>query len=348
MQDEQQPAPAEQENIDSPQVETPEPQENDAPPPRRSVRDSLADAFAKDLDAPEDTELKADPEGPARGPDGKFVAKDKPEGESETGEQKAEPEPKEEKPKTEFSEPPSRFSADAKEAWAKAPDSVKAEAHRAIREMEAGLQQKDEALKPLEQFIDMAQKSGTTLDRALQGYVNLETMLRQDPVKGLTELAKNLGKSPQELGQMLAGQEQSEGQDPRDQKIQQLEQKIQQLEGNFNGVSQTVQQQREAALAEQINDFAEKNPRFDELSTEIARMLETGYASDLQDAYNKADKLNPAPQATPQEEPAPQPAPAQTRQPKSLTGAPSPGSNPASSRAPSKSPREALERVFRM
>jgi hypothetical protein len=84
---------------------------------------------------------KAEPvksDGPARSEDGKFAAKTADGEKTETVQQ---PAAKVEagKPATPAADAPARFSTDAKAAWATAPEPVKAEVHRAIREMEAGI-----------------------------------------------------------------------------------------------------------------------------------------------------------------------------------------------------------------
>jgi hypothetical protein len=49
-------------------------------------------------------------------------------------------------------EPPARFSADAKAAWATAPEAVRAETHRALKELSDGLSQYQQVFEPLKPF----------------------------------------------------------------------------------------------------------------------------------------------------------------------------------------------------
>src|SRR5574343_331077 len=121
----------------------------------------------------------------------------------------------------------------------------------------------------------------------------------------------------------------------------------------------THQQRIEATVSnfasEKDADGALKHPYFEDLSADISHMLETGFAKDLSDAYQKAARLNTevadriakdkaAKDAakTPQ-----QPDPAQTREKaaKSITGSPSSASN-ASTRKPPGSAREAVSNAF--
>lgn len=285
---------------------------------------------------------------PARGPDGKFVAKDSEpaEGaEAKDGDEK-------QHAKTKLVDPPSRFSPDAKEAWKDAPEPVRAEVHRAVREMESGLQEKDRQLEPLKPYIDMARQQGVKIEDAMGNYVRMENMLRQNPVQGFQTLARNMGISPQQVGQMLLGQapDGKQGQDPRDQEITRLHREMEQMKRQFGGLNQTVQTQQEAAVSQHVQDFAAKNEHFETLAEDIAAILQGGQVTDLQAAYDmaleKAQRIagHFAPQP-PELDPAPQAQTAQTRPARSVTGAPNAGSNPGS-RQPSKNRSEALQRAF--
>jgi len=340
------PAPAAPEPVaqEAPQVEdkaqdTPEPEQaekpkEDAPKRSKNPREALEKAFKADLDAK--------PEAKPEAPKAEAKPAEAPKVEAKPAEAKAD-DKAEDKPKpAPHAAPPSRFSPEAKAEWEKAPEHVRAETHRAIKEMERGIAEKDATLKPLQPFIKMAQDSGTTVDKALQAYVQMETTLRQNPAQGLRALAQNMGMTPQQMAALLTNQQPGQA-DPRDRELMQLRQTVQRMEQQFGQVTQTVQQQRESSVLQTVEQFAAQHPRFDELAPEIARLIETGYASDLSDAYTKAERLNPAPPAPVQPAVAP---PAQTRPARSLTGAPSPGSNPATARTPSKSPREALTRAF--
>lgn len=371
MDDFAEPAVAEPVAVSEPQ-ETEQQQDatpNEAEPkePRRSRREALEKAFS-DVDKEDDkggsdadvkpkveakTEPKAEPkkaepkaekptetktEGQERGPDGKFVSKEATDKPAEAQEAAKAPEPK-----GKLTDPPSRFSEDAKKAWAEAPESVRAETYRAIRETEQGIQKYQQALEPLKPFMQMAQNDPRKLAGAMQRYVNTEQMLAKNPVQGFAEIARNMGLSPQQVGKMLMGEEPGQA-DPRDAEINQLRQQVQQLSQGYGQVTQTIQEQRQQAVLSQVEQFAQAHPRFDELADEIANMLSTNYAKDLQDAYEKADRLNPAPAPVVQEEPPAQPA--QTRPARSVTGAPTSGSNPVN-RKPSNSRKEALEQAMR-
>lgn len=335
--------------IDGEGAPTPPSPEGAEPSEPRSRLDSIEKAFA-DIDAGDEpkaedkAEPTADDQGRLRGPDGKFVAKDEPKPE---GEPAKEPETADKGP---ISEPPSRFSADAKEAWKDAPESVKGEIKRAITELESGLAQKDAQLEPLRPFFDMAQQQGVTVDGALGNYVRMEQLLAKDMRAGLDAIAQNFGISFDQMIAQATGQVQAGQPDPRDQQIAALTAQIHDLTGQVSGVANTVTRSQEDAIMAEVEAFASDKPAFDYLQDDIAARLKSNPGLTLEQAYDAAldnaqkvsAVLNPSPQPEPPATPA---APTQPRVQRSVTGAPNAGSDPGS-RKPSRNRSEALERAF--
>lgn len=92
------------------------------------------------------------------------------------------------KPTNSPHEAPARFSPDAKAAWQSAPEPVKAEVTRAIRELEDGYQKHRadaEAFNSIRDFDDLAKRNGTTIREAMTNYTNFEQALLENPMKGL-------------------------------------------------------------------------------------------------------------------------------------------------------------------
>ena len=303
------------------------------PQPSGSAQEAIERAFAG-LGDDEGAESEPASGGPSRGPDGRFAAK--------VTEARAEaPQPQTDAGAFDV---PQRFSADAKAAWEQTPVPVRAEIGRAMREMEGGLRQYQERFEPLRPFEEMAQQNGTTIQQALSNYVGMEQMLRQDPIAGLERVCQNMGFRLADVAAHVMGQPAPQ----RDQVIDGLNQQIAALQQQVGGVQQTFQQQRHRETTDMVSAFASQNPRFDELAGEIAQLIQTGYASDLQDAYDKAERLNPAP-AAPSTAVAPPTAPADPAQTRksalSIHGAPTSGSNPAN-RQRSATAADAIESAF--
>lgn len=334
MEDLEQTAAAEQSPIVEQPAEAapsaPEPPAESAQPQQaRSRADAISEALRKTMGDDEPAQ-----DGQPRGPDGKFAAKD-----AEPAAQKAEP-PKEDAQKPAVGDAPARFSPEAKEGWAQTPDPVKSEFRRAIDELESGIRQKDAALQPLKPFMELAQSHGTTVHDALGNYVRMENALRDDLGNGLRLLAENLGITPQELAMAATGGA-SDQQDQGGQVFAAMRKEIASLKNQLGQVSDTIKSQQGDAIMRHVEEFAQANPRFAELEGQILRLIDTGFAPTLEEAYKAAELLNPvpAPAAPP---PTPRPAP-QTREALSVTGAPGAGSNPVE-RRPSATRSEAISR----
>jgi hypothetical protein len=199
----------------------------------------------------------------------------------------------------------------------------------------------------------MAAKSGTDVKTALSKYTALEGLLRSDPIKGLHEVCNNMGLSLRDVAAHVLNQKPEQAASEQDSVIRELRQTVQRLEQQVGGVTQTIEQQREQSTLTEINKFAADNPRFEELAEDIAFFMKTGRAKDLPDAYQLAERLNPAP-AGQAKDAAPAASSAALEPPvhpdkgqKSINGAPSAGltSQPGKKRV-TRSLDEALDRAF--
>jgi hypothetical protein len=355
------------ETVDQPEHKVPE--KPAGPPTIREALDKAekvvqakeaAKAEPAKVEAKEPAKAKADDKAPVKDPEtGKFVAKDKPADQTKpastaAAKPDAEPQP----PAKSAYEAPKRFSEDAKKVWDSAPDPVKAEIGRMERELTQGIEkhrEKAEKWDGLKELDDLATKSGTNIKDAFTRYVVMEQKIQADLLGGLDEVVSKAtqGKySLRDIAAHIMGQKPEDVQSQSDATIRELKQTVQRLEQQIGGVTTTINQQRETATLTEINKFAADHPRFEELADDIAFFMKTGRAKDLPDAYQLAERLNPAPEQAAK----PEPAVAETKAPdlaeqirkgsKSPTGAPPTGSDPASKKPPSKSIRESLDRAF--
>ncbi len=293
----------------------------------------------------------------------------------------AEAKPTEEVPKptveTKYKEAPSRFAPAAKAEWEKTPESVKAETDRAFKELEAGLQKYKASAERFDELAEYEQLSrqhyNQPLKETLKHYADLDRGLA-DPKTNLATLErlvsnmKYQGTDGQlynwdlpQLAQFILDQNEQgmdSFQDPQADLKRELADVKKQLAEFQNGFKQQRETERERTtqtLQEQITEFASQNSRFDELWEDIELELHNPkFAAGkeplqrLKLAYEKVERLNPAPSLAP---PAPAIAApdvaAQTRKASaSVTGAPGAGSNPAKMPVPSSS-REALKAAMR-
>jgi hypothetical protein len=344
----------------------------EAPTKPASLDDSIDRAMAKSAEkqaaaakAPEPkadakADAKAEPakDAPVRGQDGKFTAKEPvKQPDAVPAAAKDAPKPAEAaKPSFTASEAPSRFSDDAKKEWATAPESVRRETERAIKELTDGFQkykQSAERDQTLHEFHEMAKASGKELSGVVREYVNMENALRTNLLGGLDTICQRMGVSLRDVAAHVMGQKPEEQASQQDAVIRELRQELAAIKQQVGGVTQTIEQQREQATLTEINKFASEHPRFEELAEDIAFFMKSGRAKDLPEAYDLAERLNPAP-AGQAKETAPAASSAAPPEPpvhpdkgqKSINGAPSAGSSPAAKKRTSKSLDEALDRAF--
>jgi len=271
-------------------------------------------------------------DGPARNEDGTFKAKEPVEAAPEAEKAPVEAKVVEKAPEEDagIREAPQRFSSDAQAAWKDAPAPVRGEINRLMREMESGLQEHQARWEPLKELDALARQHGTDIPTAMRQYIAFEQNIRRDPIAGLTQTCRDLGLDFQQIVAEVSGQT-IEGMPQTSTAVTALQSRIGELESQLGQVSTNIQTQREDANLRDVQAFAADHPRFEELSPEIANLLKTGYANDLSDAYDKAERLNAAPVTAPPpgaQTPAPDPA-AQTRDASlSVSGAPSSGSEP--------------------
>ena len=349
----------------------------EAAKPAPSTREALRAAREKVEAAAKDAEAgkgAGDKPAPERGEGGRFTVKDKPaagDDPAKAADAKAGDKPAPAKAAAEEAAPapvkrtlaaPERFSSDAKAAWDSAPEPVKAEVDRAIREMTAGIEKHRagaEKFEKIRAFDEMAAKSGTDLPTALSRYTQMESLLRQNPLKGLEAVCDNIGVSLRQVAEIVLGQAPDQARAQSDQTIRELRHTIQRLEAQVGGVTQHFQRQSESQLLDHISRWAEGWDHFEVFAPHIAAELQAG-ASDLEAAYQAVLQKHPAlaplarkPKAAPAAEPAPKPlasaaAPdlsAQTEKgSRSIAGAPHAGSDPVT-RKPASSIREALRRA---
>lgn len=210
-----------------------------------------------------------------------------------------------------FQEPPARFLPKSREVWANVPNAVKADFHRISQEMEqetAQYKQSHEAYEQVKEFDEMAKQSGTNLKTALTAYVGLEKLLRADPVRGIAEVLKNVGLTPQQYAQHVmqnpqAHVAQAPQQQQRDPEVAQMKQMLEQM---TQRQAEDEARRREEEINNQvIRPFQESHPRFQELELPITNILKSGvielqygknlsYADRLEIAYAMAEGINPS------------------------------------------------------
>ena len=334
----------------------------------RSINDSIDRAFARSeakeaekaaaqegKPAPK-AEVKPEPKPtPDRGEGGKFVAKT-PAADARAADQTPTPAAKPAepvKPSHTAEDAPARFTETAKAKWHTADPEIRGEVLRMHKELTDGFQKYKTAAErdgTLNEFHEMAAKQGTDVKTALTRYVNIDNLLRQDFVKGIEEICNNKGVSHRDLAAHVLNQSPDKQASQQDATIRELRQELAGLKQQLGGVTQTIEQQREQATLTEVKKFADEHPRFNELANDIAFFMQSGRAKDLPEAYELAERLNPAPAKAP--DPAassaapPEPPVQPDKGQKSINGAPSAGLTSRRKTGPAPSIDEALNRAF--
>ncbi|MCK4207192.1 hypothetical protein J3U99_20705 [Brucella pituitosa] len=267
---------------------------------------------------------------------------------------------------------PSRFHDVAKQEWNNTPESVRAEVHRSLSELENGLnkyRQSHDKYEAIREFDELATTHGTTVKDALANYTGIERLLHQDPFAALEQIVANVAThkrwtnpdgsqvSFRDLAAHYLNQPADRVASRQDSVIRQMSEQIAQLTNRSVAFEQSMQENRLRETQTLIQEFAKDHPRTEELAEDIAFLIESKRVATLQEAYELADRMNPSkapltqvPETT-KENPA-----AQTRSEakpvnpagvKSISGAPTAGSDPRSAGKPSNSPREALQKALR-
>lgn len=335
----------------------PEPVKADKAPAEKplSARDALK-AAAEKLEK-QDTEAKPDAAQKARDETGKFAAKD-----DKATDKVAEPVKADAKPKVEVDktaphyEAPSRFSPDAKAKWTEVDESIRAETHRAIKELEQGHAKYKEDATNYEQFREfhkLAKDTNTDPVTALRQYVGIDKLLSENLVAGLERICANKGLSLKEVAAHVMGQPADKAESQSAATIRALEAKIAKIEQSVGSVTGHLTDQQARTANEEVAAFAKDKPLFDELSEQIVSHI-TNNGLSLPEAYDRAvsdaqalaqrlgfiPKTDAAPPASDVD------LVAQTqRGQKSITGAPSAGSAPVTQK-PSSSIKDAIRRAM--
>jgi hypothetical protein len=292
----------EQELPETEQVETPETQETPEPEAapeteekaKKDWRDSLQDAAKKIVEREEAPKKRGRP----------------PKAKEESADTQDEPasEPKPE-PKVEAIDPPTYWKKEHRDVYGKLPP----EAQKVIRDYEDNrtkfyntkVQEVAEQRKRIEAFEnileperDRLRMQGIGDDAYIRALVAADNLLRTNPQRGLELLMQQYGINAGQAGQLAHSlPAQMAQQDPR----------LQQLEARLTELQAERQHEQARQMQEQIQSFAKQNPFFADVREDMATLLNSGAAADLQEAYTIAVMKNPETRQAYLQSVAPQP-----------------------------------------
>lgn len=262
----------------------------DAPEPAEPV----IEAVAEEVSAPSEDVPSED--GRKRGPDGKFIAKDAESAQDTTDQPSKEVADPASQPVTRA---PSSWSPAAKAEFDKLPTPVQQAVAKREQEIDQGLRRKAEELKryePLEQLIaphrDKWRMAGMDEASAIGTLIGAQNVLETNAVQGIQHLMRAYGvTAAQIMGQEGQAQAPQPGQPAPAQAGQAPE--IEQLRAQIAQLQQSVQYSQTAPLVSEVEAFFSDpaNLYAENVRSDMARLLETGMASTLKDAYDKACRV---------------------------------------------------------
>ena len=264
--------------------------------------------------------------------------------------------------------PPPGWSPASKAAFANLPPEVQADVVKREGEVNQGLAKLAE-YKGLEPLAELSRQNGTTLVNAVNQYRQFEVSLQQDFIGGIGLVCQRYGVQPAALANAILARSggsahQSAGtgaaphgnQQPSGVDLSPITRELESLKAFVSQTQQREAQQQQRIVESQIEAFKSdpKNLYFENVRPQMAKIMQAGLASTLQEAYDAACWQTPDVRSllinqqagTGQAQAAKQAAAAtQARQAsKSITGSPSAGV--ANGSAPASSLRAELEQNF--
>lgn len=194
--------------------------------------------------------------------------------------------------KVDLTRPPSSLSVEAKAKFASLDEPLRKEFlrldanfHKGIEQYKADAGVGKEILKIAEPYLPMIQAEGGTPAGAFRDLLNTAYQLRQNPQAVIEALVKKYGYEPAKEGSEAAVAPE----------IAALKQELAELKGTFTAGEQEAKQQLRQAADEQLSKFASdpKNVYFSDVRAQMASLVQSGEAKDIQDAYDKACWMNP-------------------------------------------------------
>jgi hypothetical protein len=188
---------------------------------------------------------------------------------------------------------PPGWSPAAKVAFANAPPEIQQAVAKREQEVNAGFAKLAE-YKPIERYAEMARQSGTTLDKALDNYIGIENQLRSDFPSAIETLCQRSGIHPVALANHIlarnGGSPDQYGDTGATQANQKAQVDLSPVMQKISALESYIAQQQNQGVQSEIERFASdpKHTFFDNVKADMGRLINSGYATDLSDAYDKA------------------------------------------------------------
>jgi hypothetical protein len=191
--------------------------------------------------------------------------------------------------------PPASWKKDYHEVWQTADPKLKEYAWQREEEMKKGVEpllSKAQFADQIQQAIEPYQNNLKTLGiappQAIQALMNADNVLRhgtpQQKAQMFSTLSQQYGVNLNEINNLQ--------QQPVDPTVSMLQNELYSVRNEVMGWKQQQEAAQNQALLGEINTFAEKAQFFEDARPTMIQLLNSGMAQNLEDAYNKALRLD--------------------------------------------------------
>ena len=196
--------------------------------------------------------------------------------------------------------PPASWRKDFHDVWQKADPKMQEYAWQREEQMRAGVepllakaQFADTMQEAIEPYLPTIQGMGLTPEKAVSALMQADYTLRTAPPQQKMQLFAQLAQSYGiNLGAMGANP-QATPQNSVDPLVWQLQNELNNVRGEVMGWKQQQEMQQNQQLLGEINQFSLKADHFEEVRPTMIQLLQSGMAETLEQAYDKAIRLNP-------------------------------------------------------
>lgn len=193
--------------------------------------------------------------------------------------------------------PPQSWKKEMHDFWAKADPRLQEYAYQREEQMRAGIEPirakaefadaMNEAIAP---YMDTIRGLGIDPPQAVRALMEADNILRssspQDKLNYFYGLARSYGID-------LSAQGQPAPQAPVDPNFVALQNELVRIRGEVTGWKQAQEEAANAALLDEVHQFSAKSEHFEAARPTMIQLLQSGVATTLQDAYDKALRLDP-------------------------------------------------------
>lgn len=195
-----------------------------------------------------------------------------------------------------WNKPPASWKKEKHALWTAMTPDQREYAFQREEQMKAGIEPllpraelADKINKAAEPYMNTVRGLGLDLPQAVAGLMKVDHDLRTLPYDQKLAVLSHVARG---YGIDLSGQVQS-AQPAYDTNSQAMQNELLSLKGQFTSFTQAQEAAQQQAAMDEIQRFSKDKEHFDDVKPVMAQLLQSGMAEGIQDAYEKAVRLNP-------------------------------------------------------